>query len=137
EMFVYAASQFTPEALEPCIHVRQDVRVADADERNGLVAAEGCAFELDGRLLCGDEDGTLYAGDPIVHGGVDGFARVERPAGFAQPERVRVLVQHVRGHRHRGRCRSVVEWMDAEARVIDLDEHSATERVGGALTAAF
>ena len=70
EVQLHASRVLAAEAGEPVVHVREDVRIADADERDGLVAADRRALELDRRLLGLLEDRALDARDPVADRGV-------------------------------------------------------------------
>ena len=132
-----ALGQVVQHLAAEAVDVGEHVRVGDADQDGGLPAGRGRALEL-GRVLPGGlERRSLDPDRPRVEGGVAGVGRVEGAAGLPHPERIPVLVHHVRGHGQRGAGGGRVERLDGEPVVVKADEHASPARVGGAEATAL
>ena len=113
----------------------EDVRVADADERDGLVAADRRALELDRRpARRASNDRALDARDPVVDRGVDRgrWCRACRPArAGGTGRRSRRACARRRSSGSRRRCRRAGTIVKPV--VVDLG-HARRRRAGRSCT---
>jgi hypothetical protein len=132
-VFVQRGEHPIVELVDPAQHVR----ILNADQHHRLEAAAACPFELH-RVWARLPTRTGDPYDPIAFSYVVGLRYVEHTAGFGQPERIGVFVQHVGRHAVGVAAITGTQRLDLETVRVDAEQHArAATRVDRALRAAL
>ncbi len=95
--------------------------VADQCQKDGLVAGDPRAFQLD-RVSVGRVPNRPFAAHgSMVEGGIAGVGHVQMPARFIEDERVGIFIEHMRRHGARGADRTLGQWRYGKARRVGFD----------------